>query len=185
MRPAHVEVSTRPKRRKRRGDSPVFLEMAALEEEGGEEEEEEERSRRTLAFRPSTPPRPTLASAARGGREPQFDSASLQTRAFLCLGRCLETKKTCLLIFLIVLILVVEFTKLFVPAGSLAGYDATTAKAVQLATRLFETVGAATALVAGKRGVGAFAPRHVNDENNETQTFGARHGDDLAGGGEW
>lgn len=74
-----------------------------------------------------------------------FERASLHTRVFLCLGRCLETKKTCLLILVVGLILLVEFTKLFVPPGSLGGLQDGAERVIQLATRVLENGAAAAA----------------------------------------
>lgn len=51
----------------------------------------------------------------------QFDEASLQTRLFMCLGRTVQAKKTCALILLLILLLVVQLTQLFVLPGSAAG----------------------------------------------------------------
>lgn len=79
---------------------------------------------------PEPPPAPPPAAAA---------DAPLHARLFCFLTRCLETKKTCLLILVVTLVLVVELTKLFVPSGS--GIQESAEKVLQLAQRVLDAVG--------------------------------------------
>lgn len=71
-----------------------------------------------------------------------FERSALPARLFLFLGKCLETKKTCLLILAVTLLLVVELTKLFIQAGPSEGQRESADRVVQLATRVLESLGA-------------------------------------------
>lgn len=91
--------------------------------------------------------RPAAATISTAARErgksdsSGFERASLSTRAFLCLGTCLEAKKTCLLILAVVLILIVEFAKFFVPAAWMPEFSETAKNAVNFAARFLEANG--------------------------------------------
>jgi len=74
--------------------------------------------------------------------EDRFQRASFFPRAYQCLNKCLEAKKSCILILFLAAFLVVELTKLFVPPGSSsAGLQQSAEKTLQLATRALELLG--------------------------------------------
>lgn len=78
----------------------------------------------------------------------RFERASFYTKSFLCLGRSLEAKKACLLILIVGLLLIVEFTKLFVPPGTAAsGFQTSVEQAVQLAVGVLNQTGGASQLL--------------------------------------
>ena len=89
--------------------------------------------------------------------EDRFQRASFFPRTYQCLNKCLEAKKSCILILFLAAFLVVELTKLFVPPGSSsAGLQQSAEKTLQLATRALELLGGGGG---GGGGVYAF-PQH-------------------------
>lgn len=95
---------------------------------------------------PPAPQQPLLDPVRQGedvvgdSENARFERASNSTRLFLCMGRGLQTKKTCALILVLVLLLVVEFSKLFLPSGSVVAQQlqASADQGLQLANRVLD-----------------------------------------------